>query len=120
MSNGKVEEMLTQLIKVVGNIQSDLQGLRTDVQELKTDVQQLKSDVQELKTDVQQLKSDVQELKTDVQELKTEFHTMQTINEERHKEIMNQFKLLENDQDFIWEKTVRNEREIGNIKRQLS
>ncbi len=85
MSNGKVEEMLTQLTQIVGNMQSDFQ-----------------------------------EMKGDIQSLKDEFQKEKEKNEERHKELLGSFKSLENDQDFIWEKTVRNEREIANIKGQLS
>lgn len=85
MSNGKMEDMLSQLIKMVGTIQSD-----------------------------------VQELKQEMHDLKQEMKESETKNEIRHKETLDRFKALQIDQDFIWEKTARNEREIGNMKRQLS
>lgn len=62
----------------------------------------------------------VRGLKDEVDGLKDEFQKEKVKNEERHQELLGRFKLLENDQDFIWEKTVRNEREIANIKAQLS
>ena len=40
--------------------------------------------------------------------------------EERHQEILGRFKALENDQDFIWEKTARNKEKLETIKRQLN
>ena len=120
MSNGKVEEMLTQLIQIVGSMQSDFQEMKGDIQGLKDEFQEMKSDTQGLKADIHGLKGEVQGLKGEVQGLKDEFHKEKVKNEERHKELLGRFKSLENDQDFIWEKTVRNEREIANIKGQLS
>jgi chromosome segregation ATPase len=134
MSNGKVEEMLTQIIKIVGSMQSDFQemkgdisGLKSEVQEMKVDISGLKSEVQEMKVDISGLKSEVQEMKGDIKGLKSELQDLKfdiqeerLKNEERHKEVLSHFKALENDQDFIWEKAVRNEREIAHIKRQLS
>ena len=81
MNNEKTEEMLSQLIKMVGTVHSDQQ-------EMKQDIVELKDKVVEIET-----KSDI-----------------------RHKEIIGRFKSLERDQDFIWEKAVRNEREIASLK----
>ena len=85
MNDDKIENMLLQLIKLVGNIQSEQQ-----------------------------------EMKLVQKDMQNKLQDIETKGEERHKEIVDRFKSLENDQDFIWEKTARNEREIGNIKRQLS
>ena len=54
------------------------------------------------------------------QDMQSQLQALEAKGEERHQEVLDRFKALENDQDFIWEKTARNEREIGNIKRQLS
>ena len=48
----RMEDMLTQLITMVGHTNRDLQIVKTDVAELKTDVAVLKTDVAELKTEV--------------------------------------------------------------------
>ncbi|MBB2482269.1 hypothetical protein H5P36_19010 [Bacillus sp. APMAM] len=85
MNGEKIENMLSQLIRMVGSIQSTQQ-----------------------------------EMKADLKSMKSQIENLEIKQEERHKEILDRFKSLENDQDFIWEKTARNEREIGNIKRQLS
>ncbi|WP_077214887.1 hypothetical protein [Bacillus dakarensis] len=134
MNGEKIEDMLAQLIGMVGGIQAeqhsmkkDQQDLRTSLREMKRDQQEMKQDLQEMKRDQQEMKQDLQEMKRDQQEMKQIQQEMQiklpeieTKGEERHKEIVDRFKAIENDQDFIWEKTARNEREIGNIKRQLS
>ncbi|MCQ6280016.1 hypothetical protein [Bacillus sp. EB600] len=85
MNDDKIENMLSQLIKMVGNIQSEQQ-----------------------------------EMKLVQKDMHNKLQDIETRGEERHKEIVDRYKSLENDQDFIREKTARNEREIGNIKRQLS
>lgn len=92
MNGEKIENMLSQLIGMVGSIQAEQQSMKKDQQEMKQVQQEMQIKLQELETK----------------------------GEERHKEILDRFKAIENDQDFIWEKTARNEREIGNIKRQLS
>lgn len=85
MSNGKVEDMLLQLIKMVGTIQAELH-----------------------------------EMKQEMQEMKQNHQEMEIKSENRHKEILERFKDLETDQDFIWEKTARNERELANLKSRFS
>ncbi|MGD7023442.1 hypothetical protein ACQCVK_12650 [Rossellomorea vietnamensis] len=43
---------------------------------------------------------------------------MKVENEQRHKEIVTKLENLELDQEYIWEKAVRNEREIARIVKQ--
>ena len=92
MDVDKVENMLSQLIRMVGNIQSEQQEMKQELQGMK------------------QVQHDMQ----------GKLQDLEVKGEERHQEVLGRFKALENDQDFIWEKTARNEREIGNIKRQLT
>lgn len=66
------------------------------------------------------IKKIIEEIKQEQVEIKNELQEFETKGEERHKEVMDRFTSIERDQDFIWEKTARNEREIANIKRQLS
>ena len=100
MNEDKMENMLSQLIRMVGNIQSDLQEIKQEQQEMKRDEQQ------EMKRVQQDMQSKLQELEAK--------------GEERHQEVLDRFKAIEIDQNFVWEKTVRNEREIATIKGQLS
>ena len=99
MDVDKIENMLSQLIRMVGNIQSEQQEMKQELQGIKQELQGVKQELVGVKQDQQEI------------EVK---------GEERHQEVLDRFKALENDQDFIWEKTARNEREIGNIKRQLT
>ncbi|MCM3479176.1 hypothetical protein [Caldibacillus thermoamylovorans] len=60
------------------------------------------------------------EMKRVQQEMQNKIEEIETKAEERHKEILDQLTALKHDQDFIWEKTVRHEREIHAIKMKLS
>lgn len=106
MVESNIENMLSQLIKMVGSLQSD-------VQEMKREQQEMKREQQEMKKEQQEMKQTQYSMQTRLDELEMKAET-------RHNEVVERFKSLERDQDFIWEKTVRNEREIGNIKRQQS
>lgn len=99
MNEDKVENMLSQLIKMVGNIQSEQQDMKLAQEDMKLAQEDMKLVQKDMLNKLQEL---------------------ETKGEERHKEIKDRLKSLENDQDFIWEKTARNEREIAHIKRQLS
>ncbi|MBP2242249.1 hypothetical protein J2Z40_002823 [Cytobacillus eiseniae] len=92
MNEEKMDTMLSQLIKMVGNMHSDQQ----------------------------EMKQEMHQMKQDQLGLQVQLEKMETKSEERHQEILARFKVLEIDQDFVWEKTVRNERDLANIKRQLS
>ena len=61
-----------------------------------------------------------QPMKRVQQEMQSKLQELELKGEERHQEVLDRFKALEIDQNFIWEKSVRNEREIANIKGQLS
>ena len=106
MDVDKIENMLSQLIRMVGNIQSEQQEMKQELQGIKQELQGVKQELVGVKQDQQDMQGKLQDI-----EVK---------GEERHQEVLDRFKALENDQDFIWEKTARNEREIGNIKRQLT
>ncbi|MEH6988691.1 hypothetical protein [Cytobacillus firmus] len=106
MNEAKMESMLAQLIKMVGSLQSDMQGMKKEQQEMKIEQQEMKKEQLEMKKEQQAMKEELQKLETK--------------SDQRHQEILEHFKILERDQDFIWEKTARNERDIGNIKRQLT
>ena len=98
MNEDKIENMLSQLIRMVGNIQSEQQEMKQVQQDMQGKLQDMDSKLQDLDGKLQDIEAK---------------------GEERHQEVLGRFKALEIDQDFIWEKVVQNEREIGNIKRKL-
>lgn len=78
---------------------------------------EMKQDMLEMKQDMQEMKQDLREVKHDQQGLHVKVEKLETKSEEQHQEIVARFKALEKDQDFIWEKTARNERDLAHIKR---
>ena len=78
----RIEQMLADLIRIVGNTNSMVQELCSDVQKLQTDVQKLQTDVKKLQTDVQGLQTDVAELKSESKKTNERINQLeQTINE---------------------------------------
>lgn len=92
----KIEDMLSQLIGMVGKLNEEMQ---------------------EMKKEQQEMKKDIQEMKKEQLEFKIQLNEIEQKNEKRHEQIIERFQTFERDKDFIWEKTARNEREIGNLKR---
>ncbi|MBY6052558.1 hypothetical protein [Cytobacillus firmus] len=112
--------MLAQLIKMVGSLQSDMQEMKKEQQEMKKEQQEMKKEQLELKIEQQGMKYTQQSMQGELKEVQNKLMELETKSDQRHQEILEHFKILERDQDFIWEKTARNERDIGNIKRQLT
>jgi hypothetical protein len=65
------------------------------------------------------MKQDITGLKHENKSIKEEISEMKLENEKHHQETLNEFKVLKADLDLIWDKTVRNEREIAKIKCQI-
>ncbi len=99
----RIEGMISQLITMVGNMQKSMNGFQKSMSEMHT-VQKEHGQ-----------KFEVIESKLDALESRND--NMESKNEARHIEVIQQIKRLEKDQDFIWEKAARNERELEIMKR---
>ncbi|MCA1041568.1 hypothetical protein LCM00_18785 [Bacillus infantis] len=123
----RIEGMLTQLLTKAANMQTvqqehsrkfesikkkfDSIDEKFDSIEKKFDSIEKKFDSIEKKFDSIDRRFDVIEARMDSTDAKIDGH---------HKEVLDRFNGLELDQDFIWEKAARNERELELIKRRLS
>ncbi|MGD6878504.1 hypothetical protein [Bacillus infantis] len=116
----RIEGMLTQLLTKVANMQTVQQEhsrkfesieKKFDSIDEKFDSVDRKFDSIEKKFDSIDKRFDVIEARMDSTDAKIDGH---------HKEVMDRFNKLELDQDFIWEKAARNERELELMKRRLS
>ena len=65
------------------------------------------------------LQDSIEELRLEQKELRDEQKEMRCESEKRHHELLEKLNTLQSDQDYIWEKSVRNEREIARIKTHL-
>lgn len=113
-----MEEMLTSLISIVGNINSEQKLMKPEQMEMKKDISEIKAE-QEMKKDISELKAEQVEMKTEIFLMKEEMKLMRVENEKRHSEVMNRFHTLEADHEHTWEKTVKNEREFAVFKKQF-
>jgi hypothetical protein len=95
----RMEEMIGQLVGMVA----------------KTSSLQL-----EMQRDMREMQSDMKEMQSDLKVMRADFETEKQKNADRHDEIVGRLKSMEIDQDYIWEKTARNEREIEVLKRRLN
>jgi len=122
----RMEEMLTSLISIVGNINSEQKLMKAEQMEMKKDISEIKAEQLEMKKDISEMKKDISEMKAEQVEMKTEIFIMKeemklmrVENEKRHSEVMNRFHTLEADHEHTWEKTVKNEREFAVFKKQF-
>ncbi|MGD6854039.1 hypothetical protein ACQCVO_03095 [Bacillus infantis] len=109
----RLEGMLTQLLTKVANMQTVQQehSRKFESIEKKFDSIDERFDSIDRKFDSIDRRFDVIEARMDSTDAKIDGH---------HKEVMDRFNRLELDQDFIWEKAARNERELELMKRRLS
>lgn len=108
----RLEGMMSQLITMVGNLHNSMSDMQKDMSAMQKDMQEIQKDMKEVQT-VQN------EHGQKFEAIELTMDKMETKNELRHHEVLHQIKRLEKDQDFIWEKTVRNERELEIMKRTL-
>ena len=118
MSNGKSEEMLSQLIRMVGTIQPTIEGLKSEITEIKADIGGIKSEITEMKSDIGEIKCEQKSIREELQELRYRQAQFELKSENRHQEVMRAIHSLKADQDYIFQKTIRNEREIEKLKNQ--
>ena len=104
----RMENMLSQLIQMVGS-------MKVDKQEMKLEMQGMKVEQLEMNQEQQEMNKTQNSFEQLLHELKVSQEKMAADNERAHGEILKRLKSLEKDQDFIWEKSVRNERDIIRI-----
>ncbi|MDE3840280.1 hypothetical protein C0966_13145 [Bacillus methanolicus] len=136
----RIEEMLTSIIAMVGktnsiqqSMENRLQSLEDRMQGLENRMQSLEDRMQGLENRMQSLEDRMQGLENRMQSLEDRMQTMEDKmqgiiaeqaemrreNEIRFNKIDKKIESLLADQDHIWEKAVRNEREIAKIKRHV-
>ncbi|MBT2641567.1 hypothetical protein J7I80_04970 [Bacillus sp. ISL-41] len=106
----RLEGMMSQLITMVGNLHNSMSEMQTVQKEHGKRFEAIEMRMGNMETKMDQMVSKLNPIETKMDQ-------METKNELRHQEMLNQVKRLEKDQDFIWEKAVRNERELEIMKR---
>ncbi|MBS4213081.1 hypothetical protein [Neobacillus rhizophilus] len=91
----RLEEMLSNLIGMVG-------GIKTELSELRGEQQGIKAELSELRSEQLGIKAELSEMRAENQKQFAEIHAKLTD--------------MQADQDHIWEKAARNERELAKLK----
>ncbi|MDQ1144012.1 putative nucleic acid-binding Zn-ribbon protein [Bacillus sp. SORGH_AS 510] len=97
----RMENMLTNLIKIVGTLSNEFQVMKEEMREMKVDIKDMKVEIKEMKHEIQTVKNDMEEVK------KEQVATNRILIDIRA------------NQDHIWEKAVKNERELAKLKSHL-
>lgn len=115
----RMEEMLSTLITMVGGMREDMNEMRGDINEMREDINELKVEQAKMRDDINELKVEQAKMREDINELKVEQAKIRTDNETKHKEIMNMLHVIKAEQDYVWDKTVHNERDIVKIREEV-
>ncbi|MEH7343488.1 hypothetical protein V7122_06400 [Bacillus sp. JJ1532] len=94
----KIEEMLTTLITMVGGTNSRLDMVEARLSKVEESLDKVEEELKNLKKEVSVVKEDQKQMRS---------------------EIMEKLMVIQADQDLIWEKAVKNERDIVKMKAQL-
>jgi len=94
----RMEEMLANLIRMVG---------------------EMKKDQLEMKQDIGKVKEEIIEVKQDQKAMREELAQMREGNEKHYHETNTRFFSIEIDHEHTWEKAVQNERELSKLKKQF-
>ena len=87
----RMEDMLANLIRMVGDMKREQLETRQEIKEMKQDQKATREDIARLRLE----------------------------NEKHHNEISSRISSIELDHEHTWEKTVHNEREISKLKKKL-
>ncbi|PLR86583.1 hypothetical protein CVD25_03715 [Bacillus canaveralius] len=96
----KIEEMLTNLITMVGGMRSEQQSMREDQASMRSELVLMREDQAAMKTEITAIKEDQAAMRTEM--------------DGRHREIMVKLNEMKADQDYTWQIAVGNQREIVN------
>ena len=123
----KLEDMLSQLLQMVGSMKADQEEMKKDITGIKADQEEMKKDITGIKADQLEMKAEITgtvmktemtSMKIEISELKATVDLLKRDNDEAHKKIEKSLTMLQRDQDFIWKKAVQNEREIARLVKQ--
>ena len=112
----KMENMLSQLITMVGNLNEKQQATDSKLDTMDSKLQATDSKLHTMDSKLQATDSKLDTMDSKLQATDSKLDTMEKNNEERHTQVLERLRALEVDQNFIWEKAVRNEREISILK----
>jgi hypothetical protein len=121
----RIEEMLSTLISKVGAIHSNQQTTDQRLQNMDEKFENRLQSMDEkfenrLQSMEEKFENRFQKLEDNFEVFEKNQNAFRKETESKFNEVNKKLDTLIADQDFIWEKTARNEREIAKLKNQLS
>ena len=104
----RMENMLTDLIKLVGIQNKDISDLKQDINGMKQEINGIKQEMNGMKQEMTGMKKEMTELNKKVDRIE------KTVNS--HTEILNSFKF---DVDYIAEKQMKTDMKVNRIEKML-
>jgi|SRR5690554_4910685 len=108
----KIEDMLSQLIKMVAKTNEEQAEFRKSLNEMKSEQLEMKREQLKMKREQQEMRNDLNETKELVFNLDKKMSA-------GFNEILDQFKILKVDQEVTWEKLSRLERDVDLLKKSV-
>ncbi len=101
----QMEQTLSQIFTMLGNVMEEQTAMKTDQATMKEELTSLKDTQTAMKSDQATMWKEITAMKKE--------------SKEQHTEVMDKLKSIEADQEHIWEKAARNEREFARFKNQF-
>ncbi|MCK0471065.1 hypothetical protein [Halalkalibacter sp. APA_J-10(15)] len=114
----RMENLLTQLVTSVGKTNSELQSMKEEQASIKHGQASMQQELSFIKKEQSSMREDICSLKEGQTLLRADIQAHREETRSQYKEVIQRLDSIEADQDHIWEKASRNEREIAKIKRQ--
>lgn len=108
----RMEEMLANLIRMVGDMKNELSEVKQEQKVMKLDLTEVKQEQKAMKQDLTEVKQEQKATREDLTQMRKE-------NDKHFNEMNNRFVSIEMDHEHTWQKSVQNEREISKLKKQF-
>lgn len=96
--------------------ESRLSKIEEKIDNMEKMLSQLISTVSKIHVEQQEMKIQIQAMDIKIQNMESKMQDMENNSVVHHQQIMHQLKQMKIDQDFIWEKAVKNERDLAILK----
>ena len=128
----RLEGMITQLVSTVGNIMETQTVIRTDLNKITERLGGLESRMDSMDSRMDRIESRMDSVESRMDRIESRMDSMESRMDgiesridsiekksiDHHQEVMQKLNSLEADQEHIWQKAIRNEREFARFKHQ--
>ena len=112
-----------KILDILKELQFNIKDMKTDITEMKTDITDMKTDITNIKTGITDMKTDITNMKTDIKDLKqgqekiiNKLDDVESVNANRHVEIIKDFNDIKDDLYNVEIITSKNWNDIVKLK----